>query len=81
LTEAEAVLAGAAALVRPGTEEAALLDRVTAEITARIEPARARAALERYVARLRAQPELTRAGQADLMDAERQLAFLAGTGR
>jgi tetratricopeptide (TPR) repeat protein len=81
LTEAEAALAGAAALVRPGTEEAALLDRVTAEITARIEPARARAALERYVARLRAQPELTRAGQADLMDAERQLAFLAGTGR
>jgi tetratricopeptide (TPR) repeat protein len=79
--EAEAALTRAAALVRPGTEEAAVFDRVTAEVTARIEPARARAALERYIARLKAQPELTRAGQADLMDAERQLAFLGGTGR
>lgn len=76
--EAEAVLARAAALVRPGTEEAALLDRVTAEVMARTAPSRARAAWERYIARLRATPELTRAGQADLVDAERQLASLTG---
>ena len=81
VTDAQAALDRAATLVRPGTEEAGLLDRVTAEITGGAEPARARAAWERYIARLRAQPELTRAGQADLMDAERQLAFLVGTGR
>ena len=76
--EAEAALARAAMLVRPGTEESALLDRVTAEVMARTAPARARAAWERYIARLRAAPELTRAAQADLVDAERQLASLAG---
>jgi tetratricopeptide (TPR) repeat protein len=76
--EAEAALARAAMLVRPGTEEAAFLDRVTAEVMARTAPARARAAWERYIARLRAAPELTRAAQADLVDAERQLASLAG---
>jgi hypothetical protein len=41
------------------------------------EPTRARAALERYVTRLRALPEPSRAEQADLVDAERQLAVLA----
>jgi tetratricopeptide (TPR) repeat protein len=76
--EAEAVLSRAAMLVRPGTDEAALLDRVTAEVMARTAPARARAAWERYIARLRSTPELTRAGQADLVDAERQLASLGG---
>ncbi len=76
--EAEAKLARAATLVRPGTEEAALLDRVTAEVSGRTAPARARAAWERYIARLRATPELTRAAQADLVDAERQLASLTG---
>jgi tetratricopeptide (TPR) repeat protein len=80
-TDARAALDRALTLIRPGTDEAAMLDRVTAEVTARAEPARARAAWERYIARLRAQPELTRAGQADLVDAERQLAFLVGTGR
>lgn len=79
--EAEAALARAATLVRPGTDEAALLDRVTAEVMARTAPARARAAWERYIARLRSTPELTRAGQADLVDAERQLASLGGGRR
>jgi tetratricopeptide (TPR) repeat protein len=79
--EAEAALARAAILVRSGTDEAALLDRVTAEVVARSAPARARAAWERYIARLRAVPELTRAAQADLVDAERQLASLGGAAR
>jgi protein O-mannosyl-transferase len=79
--EAEAALGRAAILVRPGTEEASLLDRVTAEVVARRSPARARAAWERYIARLRAAPELTRAAQADLVDAERQLASLGGATR
>jgi tetratricopeptide (TPR) repeat protein len=79
--EAETALARAAILVRSGTDEAALLDRVTAEVVARSAPARARAAWERYIARLRAAPELTRAAQADLVDAERQLASLGGVAR
>jgi predicted Zn-dependent protease len=79
--EAETALARAAILVRSGTDEAALLDRVTAEVVARSAPARARAAWERYIARLRAVPELTRAAQADLVDAERQLASLGGAAR
>jgi protein O-mannosyl-transferase len=79
--EAERALARAATMIRPGAEEAALLDRVTAEVMARSAPARARAAWERYIARLRAAPELTRAAQADLLDAERQLASLTGTAR
>ena len=58
-------------------EEAA----VTAEVMGTREPTRARAALERYVARLRALPAPTRAEQADLVDAERQLARLAGGPR
>jgi protein O-mannosyl-transferase len=79
--EAERALARAATMIRPGAEEAALLDRVTAEVMARSAPARARAAWERYIARLRAAPELTRAAQADLLDAEGQLASLTGTAR
>jgi tetratricopeptide (TPR) repeat protein len=79
--DAEVALARAHSLVRPGTPEAAILDRVTAEVLGRREPRRARAALERYVARLRALPEPTRAERADLMDAERQLAVLAGNRR
>jgi tetratricopeptide (TPR) repeat protein len=78
--DAEQALMRAATLVRPGTEEAALLDRVTAEVYGQRAPDRARAAWERYIARLRAVPELTRAGQADLIDAERQLAALATPG-
>lgn len=79
--DAEVTLARGHSLVRPGTEEAALLDRVTAEVMGSRQPKRARAALERYVARLRALPEPTRAEQADLVDAERQLAMLAGGPR
>lgn len=79
--DAEVTLARAHSLVRPGTGEAALLDRVTAEVLGPREPVRARAALERYVARLRALPEPSRAEQADLVDAERQLAVLAGGRR
>src|SRR4030095_6367497 len=79
--DAEVALARAHSLVRPGTPEAAILDRVTAGVLGRREPRRARAALERYVARLRALPEPTRAERADLMDAERQLAVLAGNPR
>lgn len=79
--DAEVTLARGHSLVRPGTEEAALLDRVTAEVMGSRQPKRARAALERYVARLRALPEPTRAEQADLVDAERQLAMLAGKPR
>jgi protein O-mannosyl-transferase len=75
--EAERALLRAATLVRAGTEEAGLLDRVTAEVYGRRSPERARAAWQRYIARLRSAPELTRAGQADLVDAERQLASLA----
>jgi tetratricopeptide (TPR) repeat protein len=79
--DAEVTLARAHSLVRPGTGEAALLDRVSAEVLGPREPTRARAALERYVARLRALPEPTRAEQADLVDAEGQLAVLAGGAR
>ena len=79
--DAEVSLARAHSLVRPGTGEAALLDRVTAEVMGPREPTRARAALERYVTRLRAVPEPSRAEQADLIDAERQLAVLAGGPR
>ncbi|HKZ09034.1 MAG TPA: hypothetical protein VJU81_26430 [Methylomirabilota bacterium] len=75
--DAERALVRATTLVRPGTEEAGLLDRVTAEVYGQRAPERARAAWERYIARLRAVPELTRAGQADLVDAEQQLASLA----
>ena len=75
--DAEVSLARAHSLVRPGTGEAALLDRVSAEVLGPREPTRARAALERYVARLRALPEPTRAEQADLVEAEGQLAVLA----
>jgi tetratricopeptide (TPR) repeat protein len=78
--DAEKALSRAASLVRPGTEEAGLLDRVTAEVYGPRAPERARAAWERYIARLRAVPELTRAGQADLVDAEQQLASLAAPG-
>jgi hypothetical protein len=79
--DAEVSLARAHSLVRPGTGEAAVLDRVTAEVMGLREPTRARAALERYVTRLRALPEPSRAEQADLIDAERQLAVLAGGPR
>jgi len=76
--DAEVTLARAHSLIRPGTGEAALLDRVTAEVMGPRAPTQARAALERYVARLRALPEPTRAEKADLIDAERQLAVLVG---
>ena len=79
--DAEVTLVRAHALVRPGTGEAALLDRVTAEVLGPREPTRARAAWERYIARLRSTPEPSRAEQADLVDAERQLAVLAGGTR
>jgi tetratricopeptide (TPR) repeat protein len=79
--DAQVTLARAHALVQPGTGESALLDRVTAEVLGSREPTRARAAWERYIARLRAMPEPTRAEQADLVDAERQLAVLAGGTR
>lgn len=77
---AEKALARAGALVRPGTEEAGLLDRVTGEVYRQRSPERARAAWQRYIARLRATPELTRAAQADLVDAERELASLVAPG-
>jgi len=79
--DAEVTLTRAHSLIRPGTGEAALLDRVSAEVLGPREPTRARAALERYVARLRALPEPTRAEQADLVDAEGQLAVLAKGAR
>ncbi|MBI2526258.1 MAG: glycosyltransferase family 39 protein [Candidatus Rokubacteria bacterium] len=80
-SEAEAALVRAADLARLMSPGLPLVDRVTAEIHAGRDPARARAAWERYIARLRAAGELVPTQQADLAYAEGQLARLLGGGR
>ena len=78
--EAEATLARSADLARLMSPGLPLVDRVTAEIHARPDPARARTAWERYIASLRAAGELAGTQQADLAYAEGQLARLRGGG-
>jgi len=79
--EAEVVLARATELARLMSPGLPLVDRVTAEVLAGREPSRARAAWERYIARLRAMGDVARTQQADLAYAERQLARLRGEGQ
>ena len=70
---AEAQLERALVLVRLMSPDLPLADRITAEVTAGRDPARARAAWERYIARLQAAGQLTPALAADLGRAEQQL--------
>lgn len=70
---AEAQLEGALALVRVISPDLPLADRITAEVAAGRDTARARAAWGRYVARLQAGGPLSPALAADLARAERRL--------
>ena len=70
---AEAQLERALALVRLMSPELPLADRVTAEVTAGRDPARARAAWERYVARLQGAGPLDPALAAELARAAQRL--------
>ena len=79
--EAEAVLTRGAKLAELLSPGLPLVDRITAEVYAGREPARTRAAWERYIARLRAMGELAHTQQADLAYAEQQLAKLRGDGQ
>jgi Tfp pilus assembly protein PilF len=74
---AEAELERALALVRLMSPDLPLADRITAEVVAGRDPARARVAWQRYVARLRAAGQLSPALDADLDRAERRLGKLA----
>jgi tetratricopeptide (TPR) repeat protein len=79
--EAEARLARGAELARLMSPGLPLVDRITAEIYATSDPARARGAWERYIGRLEAMGELAATQQADLAYARRQLARLSGAAR
>ncbi len=70
---AEAQLERALALVRLMSPDLPLADRITAEVTAGRDPARARAAWERYVARLQAAGRLDPALAAELDRAAQRL--------
>ena len=70
---AEAQLDRALALVRLMSPDLPLADRITAEVTAGRDPARARAAWERYVARLQAAGRLDPALAAELDRAAQRL--------
>lgn len=70
---AEAQLERALVLVRVMSPDLPLADRIVAEVMAGRDPARARAAWERYVARLQAAGRLDPALAAELGRAERQL--------
>ncbi|MGH7403351.1 MAG: tetratricopeptide repeat protein, partial [Candidatus Rokuibacteriota bacterium] len=70
---AEAQLERALALVRLMSPDLPLADRITAEVTAGRDSARARAAWARYIARLRVAGQLDPALAAELGRAERQL--------
>jgi Tfp pilus assembly protein PilF len=70
---AEAQLERALRLVSLISPDLPLADRIIAEVTAGRDPARARVAWERYIARLQAAGQLTPALAADLGRAEQQL--------
>jgi Tfp pilus assembly protein PilF len=70
---AEAQLERALVLVRLMSPDLPLADRITAEVTAGRDPARARAAWERYVARLQAAGQLNPALTAELDRAAQRL--------
>lgn len=74
--EAESALGRVSRLSRLMAPGHPLVDRVTAEVYGARDPERAAAAWERYVARLRAEPEPTLSQQTDLTYAETRLARL-----
>ncbi len=74
---AEAQLTLALALVRLMSPDLPLADRITAEVTAGRDPARARVAWERYVARLQAAGRLNPALAAELDRAAHRLGTIA----
>ncbi len=79
--ESEALLSRGAELARLMAPGLPLLDRITAEVYTTRDPARARAAWEAYIGRLRTTDALGAPQRADLAYAELQLARLRGDGK